>query len=73
MPKLDKLDEVGSIEDVGKGIRILNVGNPPQTPVFIYPPTIYQMHTTGWIANYWVARLAGVIEYHYNTRKHPSA
>ena len=57
----------------------------PKIPVRIYAeylettllkvvqPTIQNMLVEGWMARYWLRRLAGVIEYHYNTRKHLSA
>jgi hypothetical protein len=34
----------------------------PKIPVRIYAPTIQHMLTDGWMAKYWLSRLAGVVE-----------
>ena len=39
-------------------------------PVRIYAPTVQHMLTDGWMARYWLSRLAGVVEYLQVERDH---
>ena len=54
----------------GLGLTLQGDIMEPKIPVRIYAPTVQHMLTDGWMARYWLSRLAGVVEYLQVERDH---